>query len=85
MDLLKSKPKRSRNNNLTKAERKGLQELKLNNDIIIRKADKGSAVVIMNTKDYLREGYRRLQDTNFYKNWIMTQPQTYLTVSPKYC
>ena len=85
MDLLKSKPKRSRNNNLTKAERKGLQELKLNNDIIIRKADKGSAVVIMNTKDYLREDYRRLQDTNFYKNWIMTQPQTYLTVSPKYC
>ena len=28
--------------------------------------DKGSAVVVMNTTDYLREGYRQLGDTNFY-------------------
>ena len=33
-----------------------------NKDIIIKKADKGSAVVVMNKKDYLREGYRQLSD-----------------------
>ena len=34
--------------------------------IYVKKADKGSAVVIMNTTDYLREGYRQLSDSNFY-------------------
>ena len=33
---------------------------------MIKKADKGSAVVVMNTIDYLREGYRQLSDANFY-------------------
>ena len=29
------------------------------------KADKGFAVVVMNTTDYLHEGYRQLSDTKF--------------------
>ena len=66
-EILKCKPKHSRHNNLTKQERIGLNALKDNPDIVIKKADKGSAVVIMNTTDYLREGYRQLQDTNFYQ------------------
>ena len=41
-------------------------ELKSNPEIVIKKADKGSAVVVMNTTDYLREGYRQLSDRNFY-------------------
>ena len=41
-------------------------ELRKNPEIVIKKADKGSAVVIMNTTDYLREGYRQLSDPNFY-------------------
>ena len=41
-------------------------ELRKNPEIVIKKADKGSAVVIMNTTDYLREGYRQLSDGNFY-------------------
>ena len=59
-----SKP---RHHNLTKGERLGLTELSKNPEIVIKKADKGSAVVIMNTTDYLREGYRQLSDPNFYQ------------------
>ena len=40
--------------------------LSSNPRIVIKKADKGSAVVVMNTIDYLREGYRQLNDTKFY-------------------
>ena len=66
-EILKSKPKYSKHNNLTKNERIGLKVLKDNPDTVIKKADKGSSVVVMNTTDYLTEGYRQLQDTNFYQ------------------
>ena len=46
--------------------RVGLKELQQSNEIVIQKAYKGSAVVVMNTKDYLTEGYRQLSDSNFY-------------------
>ena len=65
MELLRTKSPRPQN--LTKEERLGLKSLLESNDIIIKKADKGSAVMVMNTTDYLREGYRQLQDTNFYQ------------------
>ena len=48
-------------------ERKGLKIIRDNPNITIKKADKGSAVVTMNTTDYLREGYRQLQDEQFYQ------------------
>ena len=64
--LLNSKIKNNKTNNLTKEERIGLKELTDNPEIIIKKADKGSAVVVMNTRDYLREGYRQLSDTKYY-------------------
>ena len=44
----------------------GLNELSSNPKIIIKKVDKGSAVVVMNTTDYLREAYRQLSDPRFY-------------------
>jgi hypothetical protein len=44
--------------NLYQKARAFLANIKSNPDIIIKKADKGSAVVIMNTTDYLREGYK---------------------------
>ena len=52
---------------MSKQERIGLKSLKDNPDIVIKKAEKRSAVVVINTTDYLREGYRQLQDTNFYQ------------------
>jgi hypothetical protein len=53
--------------NLSKEERAGLNELKNNVDIIIKKADKGSAIVVMNTKDYIFEAERQLKNTLAYK------------------
>ena len=34
-------------------------------DIIIKKADKGSSVVILNRKDYIQEGLKQLNDNKF--------------------
>ena len=58
--LLNSKTKTVHKPNLTKEQRMGLQALTDNPEIVIKKADKGSAVVVMYTTDYLREGYRQL-------------------------
>ena len=66
-DLLRFKPKRKHRYNLKKEEYSGLKELQDNKEIVIKKADKGSAVVVMNRKDYIREGYRQLSDEKFYK------------------
>ena len=66
-EILKCKFKHKRHDNLTKEERLGMRSLRDNPHITIQKADKGSAVVVMNTIDYLREGYRQLQDEQFYQ------------------
>ena len=60
MNLLKSKPFCKQESNLTRLERTGITELAQKPDIVIKKADKGSAVVVMQTADYLCEGYRQL-------------------------
>jgi hypothetical protein len=52
--------------NLSINEKKALAELKANRDIVIKPADKGSAVVIQNKSDYIKEGLRQLSDSNFY-------------------
>ena len=41
-------------NNLIKGEKKVLKELAGQNDIIITKADKGGAAVIIDIKDYVK-------------------------------
>ena len=66
MNLLECKFNKNPLQNITKDERAGMRDLQNNPHIVIKKADKGSAVVIMNTTDYLREGYRQLSDGNFY-------------------
>ena len=53
MNLLKAKIPPNQKGNLTKQERLGLTELANNPNIVIKKADKGSAVVVMQTIDYL--------------------------------
>ena len=64
--LLNSKLQLVRKLNLTREQMSSLRELSENPEIVIKKADKGSAVVVMNTTDYLREGYRQLSDPKFY-------------------
>ncbi|KAM9330702.1 uncharacterized protein PAF06_017093 [Gastrophryne carolinensis] len=52
--------------NITKEEQKAISTLKENKDIIIKQADKGGAIVIMNTCDYKQEAYRQLSNTLHY-------------------
>ena len=51
--------------NLTPVERTALQNLRSNEDIIIKPADKGSAVVVMDKSAYIREAERQLSDNRF--------------------
>ena len=53
--------------NLNPSERTALKNLASNRQIIIKPADKGSNVVILNTNDYIHEAFRQLSDTNFYQ------------------
>ena len=48
-------PRNSRNQNLTKNERESLKRLSTNPNITIKKADKGNAIVIMDTSDYIKK------------------------------
>ena len=52
--------------NLSHEETVALRELTENKNIIIKPADKGSAVVIMDREQYLFEGYRQLNDRKYY-------------------
>ena len=53
--------------NITKAESEAKTSLKNNSTIVIKKADKGSAVVVQNRCDYISEGLRQLNDPSFYQ------------------
>ncbi|VDI08116.1 Hypothetical predicted protein, partial [Mytilus galloprovincialis] len=53
--------------NVDKTDLKAIQELKNNPNLIIKPADKGGAIVILNKKDYLQEAERQLSDKKFYK------------------
>lgn len=52
--------------NLTTAENAALKELAQYKDLIIKPADKGSMVVVMDLEQYLWEGNRQLRDENYY-------------------
>lgn len=53
--------------NLSGAERRGLKQLLNNPNIIIKPADKGSKVIILDRQQYLQEANRQLADTKYYK------------------
>jgi hypothetical protein len=54
--------------NLTRTEKDALFQLKQRQDIVIKPADKGSAVVIMDTDKYIAEAHRQLSDKRFYQS-----------------
>ena len=60
---LKKQPK----DNLTLGERKALHDLQMRDNIIITKADRGSATVVWDVKDYLKEAEKQLNNQTFYK------------------
>ena len=52
--------------NLSFEERSALKDLKSNVNLVIREADKGCSVVVMDRQRYIEEGYRELNDTSVY-------------------
>ena len=53
--------------NLTKEQVRALRALTKNEDIVIKSADKGSSIVIMDRHQYLIEGERQLSNTDHYR------------------
>ena len=53
--------------NLSKLEQTAIKQLQERDDIVITKADKGGATVIMDVNDYIKEAERQLNDTEYYK------------------
>ena len=53
--------------NLSKNETRILQELGKNRDLVIKKADKGSCIVVQDRSIYISEGSSHLADTSTYK------------------
>ena len=76
-DILNLKPVTASKSNLTNKETRAMSDLKKNPNIIIKKADKGSSVVIMNKDDYIQEGLRQLSDSNYYQ-------ETEVDLTPEY-
>lgn len=53
--------------NMTNQEKKALEELASCPEIVIKPADKGGAIVILNKTDYVKEAHRQLSEPTFYK------------------
>lgn len=71
--------------NLTELERDALKSLSSRSDIVIREADKGGSVVVLDSEEYNREALRQLEDTTTYctlhtnpTNLFKTQLSSYL-------
>lgn len=63
---IKDIPVKTHKPNFTEKEMQALQNLKNNKNLVIKKADKGSATVIMNKNDYIFEANRQLSNTAHY-------------------
>ena len=62
-------------NNLTKEEHNALYNLRDDPTIIIKGADKGSAVVVWDREDYLKEASKQLEDKDVYEE-VQNDPST---------
>ena len=65
--ILKYNPSRNRPRNMSNKEYKILQQLQEMRSVVIKKADKGSNVVILNRENYIQEAMRQLKNKQFYK------------------
>ncbi|KAF4070120.1 hypothetical protein AMELA_G00298160 [Ameiurus melas] len=53
--------------NISEEEKRAINSLKQNSNIVIKPADKGSAVVIMDRPQYVQEALRQLNNPEYYK------------------
>ena len=67
MDIEEKVKKATLKSNLTKNETDTPQQLNQRAGIIITKADKGGALIIIDVDGYIREANRQLNNTDFYK------------------
>ena len=58
--------------NLSSSQRRALHDLKGNSDIVIKPADKGGSIVIIDKDNYMKETCTQLHDGRFYKKSTMT-------------
>ena len=65
--LMKVEVPKDKFNNLTTSERKALYDLKNDKSIAIKSADKGSAVVMWDREDYIKEAEKQLGDEEVYE------------------
>ena len=66
LDLSRCKPPPCGKSNISADETKALKQLASNRNIVIKPADKGGAVVILDREFYIAEGIRQLSDPKFY-------------------
>ena len=64
--FLKCKPNRNIHSNLPRADSSALESLGERSDTIIKKADKGSLVVVEDRKSYTKQGLEHVQNPNVY-------------------
>ena len=74
---IKKKNNRKFKRNLKKEEWTATSTLRNNRDIVIKPADKGGNIVIINKQDYIQEGLRQLSDSNHYEILEEDPTQTY--------
>ena len=75
-DVSTQNPQTKANHNLSKHKREALRFLPNYPDIIIKPADKESAVVVMDKEHYISEAKRQLGDTTYYKR-LHKDPTSY--------
>ena len=66
-ELGKYVPRAPKRSNLSREEQLAIRELETNPHIVIKPADKCSAVVILSIDDYVSEAMRQLSDTDHYE------------------
>ena len=66
-DIKTHKPTNTRRDNLSPSERESLKKLRNDDRIVIKPADKGSSVVVLDSEDYIAEAQRQLSDERFYR------------------
>ena len=54
-------------NNLSKSELEALRNLRCDESIVIKIADKGGAIVVMNKMEYIRNVTEDLDNENYYR------------------
>lgn len=67
VDKLFTTKRRKNGHNLTKEETEALNWLSKNDDIIVKRADKGGAVVVWGREQYITEAKRQLDNSEYYQ------------------